>query len=139
MRKGLLRARNMNDISQGQERNQGNAEFARNHGVMGIKIVYASRIPPRRRQTLRTWLRSVRNFGKARFGRFAVFDFFYAEKICSKKSLDFLFRFFTIFDICWQNPLLCPILESSLDVTLPGAICEIGSLEAPLSGWPWAY
>ena len=44
----------------------------------------ASRIPPRRRQTLRTWLRSARNFGKTRFGRFAIFDFstpkFFFEK-----------------------------------------------------------
>ena len=38
-------------------------------------IVYASRIPPRRPGTLRTWLGSARNFGKTRFGRFAIFDF----------------------------------------------------------------
>ena len=47
------------------------------------KIVYASRIPPRQPRTLRTWLRSPRNFGKTLFefffGFFFVFSSFSAD------------------------------------------------------------
>ncbi len=57
------------------------------------RIVYASRIPPRRPRTLRTWLRSPRNFGKTRFGRFATFDFFTPKIFFRKKNSDFFFDF----------------------------------------------
>ena len=38
--------------------------------------------------TPRTWLRSPRNFGNARFGRFATFDFSIPKKICSARFSD---------------------------------------------------
>ena len=53
------------------------------------RIVYASRIPPRRPRTLRTWLGSARNFGNTRFGRFAIFDFLTPKKIFRKKKSEF--------------------------------------------------
>ena len=57
------------------------------------RIVNASRIPPRRPRTLRTWLGSARNFGNTRFGRFANFDFLTPKKIFRKKiSENFFFR-----------------------------------------------
>ena len=46
--------------------------------------------------TPRTWLRSPRNFGNARFRRFAKFDFLKPKKK-SEKKFDFFFRFFIIF------------------------------------------
>ena len=54
--------------------------------------------PPRRRRTLRTWLRSARNFGKTRFGRFAIFDFLTPIFFSKKFSVDFFFSdFFSVF------------------------------------------
>ena len=50
------------------------------------RIVYASRIPPRRPRTLRTWLGSARNFGNTRFGRFAIFDFLTPKKKIEKNN-----------------------------------------------------
>ena len=49
-------------------------------------IVYASRIPPRRPRTLRTWLWLVWNFGKTLFGRFAIFVFLTLELFVVEKS-----------------------------------------------------
>ena len=54
---------------------------------MGGRIVYASRIPPRRPRTLRTWLGSARNFGNTRFGRFGIFDFLTPKKNFRKKKI----------------------------------------------------
>ena len=61
-----------------------------------VKIVYASRIPPRRPRTLRTWLRSARNFGNTRFGRFAIFDFLTPKKIIPI-FVSFFLNFFQAF------------------------------------------
>ena len=58
-------------------------------------IVYASRILPRRPRTLRT-LQSARNFGKTRFGRFAIFDFLMPD-FFFKKKFGFLFPVFRYF------------------------------------------
>ena len=57
-----------------------------------VKLFTLREFPPRRRQTLRAWRRSVRNFGKTRFGRFAIFDFLTPKKFFRKKcSVDFFF------------------------------------------------
>ena len=65
----------------------------------GTVIVCASRIPPRRPRTLRTWLRSARNFGKTRFGRFAIFEFLTPKKNFRKNYSveNFFFGFFLVF------------------------------------------
>ena len=48
---------------------------------------------------LRTWLGSARNFGKTRFGRFAIFDFLTPKKFFRKKiSVEIVFSdFFSVF------------------------------------------
>ena len=43
--------------------------------------------------TPQTWLRSARNFGNTRFGRFAIFDFLTSKKKKSEKNSDFFFGF----------------------------------------------
>ena len=53
------------------------------------------------RQTLRTWLRSARNFGKTRFGRFATFNFLSPKFFFPKKNR--FWRFFIIFDRFWRS------------------------------------
>ena len=62
-----------------------------------MDIVYASRIPPRRPRTLRTWLLSPRNFGKTRFRRFATFDFLTPKIFFRKKKSEFVFGFSSLF------------------------------------------
>ena len=61
------------------------------------KIDNASRIPPRRPRTLRTWLGSARNFGNTRFGRFAIFDFLTPKKKFENNfRSNFFFGFFVV-------------------------------------------
>ena len=50
----------------------------------------------------RTWLRSARNFGKTRFGRFATFDFF-TPKIVFWIFFRNFFRFFVILGRFWRS------------------------------------